>query len=62
LDRGGKGRSVDGVKGSEGVSEGVGLCERDGASELSAVMEVVERFLRGVLGLRRAAAAWASGD
>ena len=53
---------MDGVKGSEGVSESVGLCERDGATELSVVMEVVERFLRGVLGLRLAAAACASGD
>jgi len=62
LVRGGKGRSMDGVKGSDGASESVGLCERDGASELSVVMEVVEWFLRGVLGLRLAAAARVSGD
>jgi len=60
--RGGKGRSLNGVNGSEGASDSVGLCEREGASEPRAEMEVVERFLRGVLGLRIAAAAWASGD
>ena len=53
---------MDGVKGSDGVSESVGLCERDGASEPRAVMEVVEQFLRGALGFQVAAAAWASGD
>ncbi len=37
--RGGKGRSLNGVNGSEGVSDSVGLCEREGASEPRADME-----------------------
>lgn len=53
---------MNGVNGREGESERVGLCEREGVSELSAAIEVEERLWRGGLDLRDAALAWASGD